>query len=561
MSSLWNYFAGDPESSTVSDVKAQSSPVQTFADNQIFASALGRVSRFEAEDKVWEEAQGTYTAFILDTGSQFDSKFTIVRQSGDPIFSKALNENLQIRFEAPNRSMNWLVESEDQVHQWRFTFQDVNEEESMKEVIAIRLLENVHQKPFKKIIGDNDKGWVIDAQEEGQFDQDFEDENEFYADGVGTYADEVSPPHVDDPLATEEMDGYKKQTWRAQLDVPEVQENCNTQIDGSMLWNRAYVIRNQAEGAELGLFKHADNNMDLKYIGKVAIEDKEGNQYQPTKMLTHRQDAQLLFTTEQNKESIAVMDLYRGQIVEEWCPGRGDIRDLCPEMKYAQRTDNQCFKLCTKNAYMTIDPRTKEKAVHDQIFQMKTNPDFSTMCTTGKGHWAIGSADGSIRMYNKSVRAKTKLPGLGKKIKNIEVTEDGCWLLATCEKYLLLVNTTMPDSEKLGFEVRMGKKKPKPYKLRLKGSDMQMLGISPQNISFTKARFNVGENQEKWIVTSTGRFVIKWNFSRAKLGYTQDYLISQRKGKVNGGAFRYNRDDDLLVLEEHDVYCQQTRKR
>jgi len=561
MSSLWNYFAGDPESSTVSDVKAQSSPVQTFADNQIFASALGRVSRFEAEDKVWEEAQGTYTAFILDTGSQFDSKFTIVRQSGDPIFSKALNENLQIRFEAPNRSMNWLVESEDQVHQWRFTFQDVNEEESMKEVIAIRLLENVHQKPFKKIIGDNDKGWVIDAQEEGQFDQDFEDENEFYADGVGTYADEVSPPHEDDPLATEEMDSYKKQTWRAQVDVPEVQENCNTQIDGSMLWNRAYVIRNQAEGAELGLFKHADNNMDLKYIGKVAIEDKEGKQYQPTKMLTHRQDAQLLFTTEQNKESIAVMDLYRGQIVEEWCPGRGDIRDLCPEMKYAQRTDNQCFKLCTKNAYMTIDPRTKEKAVHDQIFQMKTNPDFSTMCTTGKGHWAIGSADGSIRMYNKSVRAKTKLPGLGKKIKNIEVTEDGCWLLATCEKYLLLVNTTMPDSEKLGFEVRMGKKKPKPYKLRLKGSDMQMLGISPQNISFTKARFNVGENQEKWIVTSTGRFVIKWNFSRAKLGYTQDYLISQRKGKVNGGAFRYNRDDDLLVLEEHDVYCQQTRKR
>ena len=72
----------------------------------------------------------------------------------------------------------------------------------------------------------------------------------------------------------------------------------------------------------------------------------------------------------------------------------------------------------------------------------------------------------------------------------------------------------------------MGKKKPKPFKLRLKASDMQMLGIAPQSVNFTKARFNVGENEEKWIVTSTGRFVIKWNFARAKLGYTQDYLVS-----------------------------------
>merc|ERR1719183_2036477 len=100
--------------------------------------------------------------------------------------------------------------------------------------------------------------------------------------------------------------------------------------------------------------------------------------------------------------------MQKGTVVEKWAPGRGAIKDIAPIAKYDQATSQQLLKVTTTNGYATIDPRTKEKIVEE--FQMRTNPKFTSMCTTGVGQFAIGSSDGSIRLYNKTMRAKTKLP-------------------------------------------------------------------------------------------------------------------------------------------------------
>eukprot|EP00494_Astrolonche_serrata_P025111 UN25372 len=261
-----------------------------------------------------------------------------------------------------------------------------------------------------------------------------------------------------------------------------------------MLWNRSYVIRDQGDGnTDLGLFQHSEGKNELEYLGKVPLKDiDKKSDFKPYKMQTHQSDAKIMYLSEAKPETVSVMDMQKGTVVEEWKPNRGTLKDFSPLTKYEQRTDNSLFKLCTSMGYMTMDPRTKEKVVEE--FKMRSNPKFTAMATTGTGQWAIGSEDGSIRMYNKTMRAKTKLPGLGKKIRHIDVTEDGEWILATCRNYLVLINTVMPDSFKMGYDVRMGKSKPKPIKLHLKTKDVVHYGIL--HVDFTPARFNTGKDEE-----------------------------------------------------------------
>jgi hypothetical protein len=62
----------------------------------------------------------------------------------------------------------------------------------------------------------------------------------------------------------------------------------------------------------------------------------------------------------------------------------------------------------------------------------------------GDGYVVIGSDDGQLRLYSdRSLsRANTAIPGLGAPITSVDVTFDGKWVLATTDKYLMVVKTT-----------------------------------------------------------------------------------------------------------------------
>jgi hypothetical protein len=73
-------------------------------------------------------------------------------------------------------------------------------------------------------------------------------------------------------------------------------------------------------------------------------------------------------------------------------------------------------------------------------------------------------------------------------------------------------------------------------------------------VNFTPARFNTGVNEtEKTIVTSTGKYVITWNFRRLKQGRTDDYNIKQYDSRVVADNFKYGADKNIIVALEHNV--------
>lgn len=96
------------------------------------------------------------------------------------------------------------------------------------------------------------------------------------------------------------------------------------------------------------------------------------------------------------------------------------------------------------------------------------------------------------------------------------------WVLATTQTYLLCV-PTLCSNGKTGFDHRMGKEKPNPMKLQVKATDIAKHQLGALN--FKPAKFNnfSSSGEETSIVTSSGIYLITWNFKKVKRGILNEY--------------------------------------
>lgn len=75
----------------------------------------------------------------------------------------------------------------------------------------------------------------------------------------------------------------------------------------------------------------------------------------------------------------------------------------------------QTFLGLSGNALYRVDPRLSgNKLVDDQLKQYVTKNAFSAAATTAKGHIAVASERGDIRLFDRlGINAKTLIPALG----------------------------------------------------------------------------------------------------------------------------------------------------
>jgi hypothetical protein len=142
--------------------------------------------------------------------------------------------------------------------------------------------------------------------------------------------------------------------------------------------------------------------------------------------------------------------------------------------------------------------------------------------------------------------AKSLFPGLGEPIKAIDVSQDQKWMLVTCQTYLLVMPTENADGTS-GFAKSISKTKPEPFKLTIDPKDIIKHQI--RYVNFTPAKFNNGDTvHESSIVTSTGRFLITWNFEKVKKGHLRGgYKLKVLPARAVDGQFQYNHEDKVLV--------------
>ncbi|KAH9077179.1 VID27 cytoplasmic protein [Lactarius deliciosus] len=314
------------------------------------------------------------------------------------------------------------------------------------------------------------------------------------------------------------------------------QEGRNSQLTIGYKGDRSYVVR----GDKIGVFKHKPG--DVEYVASIGnITDMKGKKFDPKNVMLHHQDSKMIVMNPSAPNSLFHLDLERAKIVEEWkVHDSVTVDHIAPNTKFSQTTPEQTLIGASHNALFRIDPRVSgSKLVDSQYKQYASKNKFSGVTTTASGKLAVASEKGDVRLYDTVGKiAKTALTPLGDPIIGVDVS---CgWPLDRKWAGSLGFDRSFPADAK-----------PMPKRLQLRPEHVAYMN---HNISFTPARFNVGEGQEEnAIVTSTGQYVIAWDFAKVKKGQMDKYEIKQYEDLVVQDNFRFGDDKEIIVALQNNV--------
>lgn len=482
--------------------------------------------------------------------------------------SQRVSADMNMNFAAENLSAVWnyfTVSEEGKMlcYSWLLRFYKRPAYEQFHQGFAACLWQTLNEQPVSKLKPDEQQ-YLYDAYEE--------DVDMAEADPA---ADDTDDAEIDQALGNtinpiEEEEGEPSEGDEEEEDAGNVGDlpdgmpegegalarELNSQLAIGYKNDRAFVVR----GNRIGVFKTsngAEGQPGLEFSTTINnVSTPGGKVFNPRKAMLHDSDTAMVMMDPNNQHSVFKMDLEYGKVVEEW--GIHDdvqVSNVLPSAKFAQMTSEKTLVGTSHNAVYRIDPRVSgQKLVDSQFKQYATKADFSSAATDASGRLVVASNKGDLRLFDKiGKNAKTALPALGDPITGVDVTSDGRYVLATCKTYLLLIDTLIGDGRwagNLGFDKSFpANSKPIPRRLQLKPHHVAYMG---QGVEFTPARFDVGEDDETSIVTSSGPFVIAWSFEAVKRGKTHDYQIRRYADTVVQDEYGYN-SRNIVVALPHDV--------
>lgn len=492
------------------------------AGKVLFASP-GQLYRFDIVKQQFVLVKPLVEASICQIGTfLFD---LMLEEGGTQILSLPLSQRMNPVFHKDTQSFVWVTydrKTDQPLYSELIRFDEANAT-LFNECFCKCLYESLNETLFSKN-NDGDRSYLCQAYEDVEMD-DVEEEDE-----------EVDP---DDAYNGGQHD---------MTAAGDNEGNRNSHLAVGMHNDRTFVVR----GNRIGVFKHSDTDLEFRTtINNISTSD--GKTFTPSKVMLHQQDSCMLLMNPANDKSIYKMDLEYGKVIDEWKVDEDiAVDEIMPGQKYAQRTSEQTLVGMNQRSLFQIDPRLSgNKIVREKTKMYATKNGFSALATTGKGELAVGSSKGEIRLFDRlGINAKTLLPGLGDAIIGMDTTENGRYVLATCKTYLILIDTKVEGQEKSGFQKSMGSNKPVPKRLQLKPEHVASMASA---ISFTPARFNTGEGEEKSIITSTGKWIVTWNFRKVKNNQLSSYMIKEYQDQVVADSFKFGQDRNIIVALNDNV--------
>ncbi|ORX95192.1 cytoplasm protein [Basidiobolus meristosporus CBS 931.73] len=463
-----------------------------------------------------------------------------VEGDGRPYISQPIGSDMNPVFSNEHHSFIWCYTDDNgYVYSWSLKFTDAQEEQIFIESFGRCMYETLNQQNFSKVKSDDQK-YITEAYQE-----DVEMADAF------SESDEESSRSEDEDEEEEEEEEEEEVEVRSTSAGKGI--DSNSQLAVGYKHDRSFVVR----GDKIGVFKHTDDDQ-LEFSTTINnVSTPNGKKFAPSKVMLHEEDSSMVLMDPKENHSLYKMDLEYGKVVEEW-PVHEFIQcsNIMPDTKFAQLTPQKTLVGMSHNAVYRVDPRLPHyKMVDSQLKQYVTKNDFSCATTTENGQIAVASNKGDIRLFNKlGINAKTALPPLGDPIIGIDVTASGRFIVATCKTYLLLIDTMIKSASTptYGFEKSFPKnEKPVPKRLQLKPEHVAYMN---EPVSFTPAKFNTSEGEdERTIVTSTGPYVITWNFRKVKQGKLDDYQIKRYTDTVVADNFKFGEDRNIVVALPNDV--------
>ncbi|KAI6778135.1 Vacuolar import and degradation protein-like protein [Emericellopsis cladophorae] len=548
-------------------VKRQQTPVQELDESDVFSpaeppeapEALELYAALPAELHVFDPAPGHFAlvedsviSTVTEVGKwqywlQIKGKdrvwvSTTVQADMNPVFDFEMLSFVFNHFSPDGTARSWLLR-----------FQNQNLLEKFQEGLMQAIWEQLNETKWQKI-QDKEREYVLDAF------------NDLTMEDAPPVGEEQEEPEYDDEDEEEDQGLFRGEEYDPDeefdnVDVQGKDADMNSQLAVGYKHDRSFVVR----GNKIGVFRHnPDNKLEFSTnISKLEHPSTGKKMGNPSKVMLHSEDRDLVFQSDTNPNKLYRMDLEAGKVVDEWNV-HDDIGVVSfgPENKFAQMTAEQTFLGVSNNALFRVDPRVHgDKLVQSDLKQYATKNDFSALATTQKGYIAVASNKGDIRLFDKlGMRAKTSLPALGDPIVGMDVSADGRWILGTTKNYILLVDAQQKDGKnegKLGFEKGFSAdQKPKPRRLALTAEHVaQFFHETGKPISFTPAKFNTGIDgtAETSIITATGPYIVEWSLKRVLRGTKGAYKIKRYEDEVKADDFKFGSDKNVIVALPNEV--------
>ncbi|KAI0335447.1 VID27 cytoplasmic protein [Cubamyces sp. BRFM 1775] len=500
-----------------------------------------------AELHLWDKDHGVFLkqADVIarvahnPAGGQYDYWLVASTDEGQ-VLAHRLSSDMNQRWSSRVVSFTWNnVDDSGVGNSWCLRFLSEESFDRFREVCTRAMWEASNQWPWNKAKPD-EQNYVLSSVTEDVEMKDVEDEE----DEEDAVAEEL------DKSEDEEEEEYPDEDEEA----PAMPKGRNKQLTVGYKGDRSYVVRDD----KIGVFSHTGQGQ-VKYYASISnVATPKGKVFSPKHVMLHDQDTKMVLMNPAEPHALYSLDIERGKVVEEWKVHDDITVDaIAPDNKFAQMTPEQTLVGISHNSLFRIDPRVSgTKMVDSQFKQYVSRNAFSSVATTEAGKLAVASEKGDLRLFDSiGKNAKTALPPLGDPIIGVDVTANGRWIVATTKTYLLLIDTLIGEGRytgSLGFDRSFpANAKPIPRRLQLRAEHVAYMDNS---VSFTPARFNMGEGKEEnAIVTSTGQYVVAWDFAKVKKGQLDKYEIKKYDQFVVQDNFKFGDDKEIIVALQNDV--------
>lgn len=485
----------------------------SFPNYECLFVAKGQLFQYDSDkdDLIVKTLKGVFQIMKVEAYKYY----IVVEDEADKdktLLSTAISQETNIVTNKQDKLIMWLSKDFTGISAYNFVFYDTDSLEDLRRVIAKSKYESSSLSKYEEL-KEEEKEWI-------------ENEN-------------IPDEEIDDDNNDVEME-FDNNYQESASDKP------NKLTAQAYIHDRTFVIR---DDNTIGVYKTDEDEVLSHLVNLPAVVEYKDKNIDVRNANMFYSDSNMVLLDKLNPNSLFRYDLGTGKIVEEWSAEKmKTIESIAPENKMDQMTDSQILLGVNDRNLFVMDGRVNKKDKVVSVKNYKTNPKMNCLVTTDFGGVATGSINGEIRLYREvGKNAKTLLPCFGDPIRSIDVTTDGKYILATCDRYLILI-PTMLKGDNNGFEIQMGKNKPHPKTLKIKPIDLHKYGLSKLN--FMPAKFNVNKIEgETNIITSIGDYVVIWNFAKVKKGILDDYKIKKVNQFIVDNQFKYNKNQVVVTME------------
>ena len=309
------------------------------------------------------------------------------------------------------------------------------------------------------------------------------------------------------------------------------------------------------------VYKVNEGEDSLEKVSSLpVIQEYKGKNVSFCQGQLYKSERNMLLLDENNPYVLYQYDLPKEKIVSEWQTDKITISDICSLRKNGQMTDESLIYGVNPKAVFTLDERVNNKNNLVDIKTYSTKNNANKIMSNTNGQFVTGSTKGDLRLYDKmGIKAKNLFSFYGDPIRFIDISSDNQYILLTCDKYLLLVNSGGNEEGKSAFlkTIKMIERKT-PLRLQIKTTDVAKFGLA--NANYTAAKFNMNKNGENNIITSLGEYIIVWNYNDIRKGKIANYKIKKVNDLVIDNYFKGGNGNKIIMAMPNKLRIQSQKK-